>query len=325
MENLVAVVVTVALLIWGVCFLFSLLIWGVQGLFSLLRKRRNSAVTVALLICWGLGGENKVANLGGVVAVVVLLIWAVCFLFSLLIWGVQSLFSLLRKLRNSAVVTNFHRNVLAEMGGSESKMKDSERDEWELSDHVYSAQSNIQFSSPSLDLHSDFKCQKEAKGNSAPTSKWEKPEPGTTKLNTNAACLKEANSISAPTSKWEKPESGTIKLNTDGAPGRIGGLLRDSSGKVTSFFSMKTEFKDSDLFEMQAIKVGLLQATREKIQRLWVESDHESSVDLINGHSNSSGQKSGERKVLLKEICDLLREFEWTKVTHSKKSGKWSS
>ncbi|XP_077216390.1 uncharacterized protein LOC143850967 isoform X3 [Tasmannia lanceolata] len=240
MENLVAVVVTVALLIWGVCFLFSLLIWGVQGLFSLLRKRRNSAVTVALLICWGLGGENKVANLGGVVAVVVLLIWAVCFLFSLLIWGVQSLFSLLRKLRNSAVVTNFHRNVLAEMGGSESKMKDSERDEWELSDHVYSAQSNIQFSSPSLDLHSDFKCQKEAKGNSAPTSKWEKPEPGTTKLNTNAACLKEdfeyltveSNFREITKNKnWEKPQLGTIKLNTDAACynkhncGRIGGLL----------------------------------------------------------------------------------------------------
>ncbi|XP_077216901.1 uncharacterized protein LOC143851380 isoform X2 [Tasmannia lanceolata] len=120
----------------------------------------------------------------------------------------------------------------------------------------------------------------------------------------------------------EKPESDTIKLNTDAARydeerncGRIGGLLRNSSGSVISFYSIKTELSNVDVLELQAIKEGILQAARENVQRLWVESDCKSVVDVING----SCKCSKKNREPVEEIRLLLEKFPWKKVTSCKR------
>ena len=94
----------------------------------------------------------------------------------------------------------------------------------------------------------------------------------------------------APTCRWEKPEFGCTKLNTDGsesrrkAIARYGGLLRDHNGDPLCAFVSKALIYTNDTFsvEIWAVWRGLVLAYGLGVRVIQVESDSLSFVNTIN-------------------------------------------
>ncbi|XP_022773026.1 uncharacterized protein LOC111315515 isoform X2 [Durio zibethinus] len=117
--------------------------------------------------------------------------------------------------------------------------------------------------------------------------------------------------------KWQKPEIGCIKLNTDGSVdpenSGFGGLFRDYKGDPLCAFVSKAPQDDIFLVELWAIWRGLVLALGLGIKVIWVESDSMSVVKTIN-REQQYGAKSSR---CLKQIWKLLTKFENHRVTHS--------
>ena len=87
------------------------------------------------------------------------------------------------------------------------------------------------------------------------------------------------NSISL---KWQKPNAGWQKLNTNGASllqdGGMGFIIRNHLGDCQAEGQQYIQGKSDD----HAIKIGLKVAISRKITHLTLESDSSSIVDLLN-------------------------------------------
>ncbi|BAT99172.1 putative ribonuclease H protein [Vigna angularis] len=89
--------------------------------------------------------------------------------------------------------------------------------------------------------------------------------------------------------KWKKPEAGWVKLNVDGSQDLFkgpsagcGGVVRDSSGKWVGGFAKKLGSSlKAHQTELQAILTGLQFASRMKLKKVVLESDHNSAVRMV--------------------------------------------
>ncbi|XP_077210322.1 uncharacterized protein LOC143845798 [Tasmannia lanceolata] len=122
--------------------------------------------------------------------------------------------------------------------------------------------------------------------------------------------ITQASRFLARSCTWEKPKPDTVKLNTDASSygdwGSIGGLLRDSEGSLISAYSINVpQLNDLTQLEFEAIRVGVEQAIRRNFRRIWVESDSEPAVKILNG-----GTCPAEAKDLVDEILHLSKKFQ---------------
>ena len=95
--------------------------------------------------------------------------------------------------------------------------------------------------------------------------------------------------------KWEKPELGWLKLNTDGswnaASGKAigGGLIRDSLGNWVVGFTRKLGSVNSFSVEIWALRDGLMLCHQMNLPAIIIELDAKALVDALNNprYSNS--------------------------------------
>ncbi|KAK7307034.1 hypothetical protein VNO77_39734 [Canavalia gladiata] len=87
---------------------------------------------------------------------------------------------------------------------------------------------------------------------------------------------------------WTKPEIGWVKLNVDGSRDHsgpsagCGGVLRNASGTWCNAFALKLDpIYEAHETELQAILVGLERAFKMNVEKLIVESDNESMVNMV--------------------------------------------
>ncbi|KAF6149149.1 hypothetical protein GIB67_026005 [Kingdonia uniflora] len=116
---------------------------------------------------------------------------------------------------------------------------------------------------------------------------------------------------------WDKPDAGWTKLNTDGSldleNARLGGLLRDYMGNPICAFVSNTTRDGIFSLELWAIWRGLVLAQGHGIKAVWVESDSESVVKVINKEISYPPYAHS----CLTHIWKLLKRFEKHRVTHS--------
>ncbi|XP_042041287.1 uncharacterized protein LOC121786724 [Salvia splendens] len=88
--------------------------------------------------------------------------------------------------------------------------------------------------------------------------------------------------------KWHPPERTWIKLNTDGAffeatnKGGGGGLVRDHNGKLLAAFATPLVVQSALEAKLMAIHYGLEVAKAFNLP-IWIESDAEQAIKLLNG------------------------------------------
>ena len=91
--------------------------------------------------------------------------------------------------------------------------------------------------------------------------------------------------------RWEKPEKGWWKLNTDGSWNATlgsaagGGLIRDSWGKWVAGFTRKLGSANSFTAEVWALRDGLMLCDQRKLPAVIVEIDAKALVDAFNNPS----------------------------------------
>ncbi|XP_077246059.1 uncharacterized protein LOC143885903 [Tasmannia lanceolata] len=85
---------------------------------------------------------------------------------------------------------------------------------------------------------------------------------------------------------WQKPDPGWSKLNSNASltdsEGSIGGIIRDHIGTTTALFSSQKAKSEINILELQAISHGLELAKSKNICKIWVESDSLSAVETIS-------------------------------------------
>lgn len=115
-------------------------------------------------------------------------------------------------------------------------------------------------------------------------------------------CADQAKSISCKSIKkirWEKPEVGWMKLNTDGASNPLlgsaggGGLIRDEDGKWVAGFARKIGKVDSFLAELWALRDGLILCHHMNVAAVVIELDAKALVDAFTNPSYSNTVSSG--------------------------------
>ena len=88
--------------------------------------------------------------------------------------------------------------------------------------------------------------------------------------------------------KWERPESGWLKLNTDGSFDDLlgnaggGGLIRDEQGQWVAGFTRKIGKTNSFMVKAWALRDGLVLCNQMKVSKVIVESDAKAVVDALN-------------------------------------------
>lgn len=91
--------------------------------------------------------------------------------------------------------------------------------------------------------------------------------------------------------RWEKPDMGWFKLNTDGAANGSagnatgGGLIRDDCGNWVMGFSRKIGRVDSFVAEIWPLRDGLQLCRQLNIDAIVIELDAKSLVDVLNNSS----------------------------------------
>lgn len=113
------------------------------------------------------------------------------------------------------------------------------------------------------------------------------------------------------------------KLNVDeaskGNPGEAGsgGLIRDSNGDFLVGFAYFLGINSSVHAETKAIYLGLKLAQELNILSIWLESDSELLVKILNGHSAPPWSIS----YLVDEILTLIKLFNVCLISHIYREG----
>eukprot|EP00267_Zea_mays_P028112 XP_008657711.1 uncharacterized protein LOC103637257 [Zea mays] len=124
--------------------------------------------------------------------------------------------------------------------------------------------------------------------------------------------------------KWSPPPRGWFKLNFDGsvyhdgsARASVGGVIRDSAGRVVLAFAEQTEHSTVGIVEARAMIRGLRLALGLRLQRLVVEGDDLVLVQLLRGEETQTRIPAA----LHEEILGLLRCFSGCDVRHVYREG----
>ena len=118
--------------------------------------------------------------------------------------------------------------------------------------------------------------------------------------------------------RWNKPEEGWFKLNTDGAslgnPGKAGGggVIHNCNGNWVKGYKRRVGVATSIIAEFWALRDGLILADQLGITHLAVELDVKVIVQLVLSNNNSSRAYSP----LLNDCRFLLSRFQHFKVNH---------
>ncbi|XP_019158195.1 PREDICTED: uncharacterized protein LOC109154910 [Ipomoea nil] len=123
--------------------------------------------------------------------------------------------------------------------------------------------------------------------------------------------------------RWEPPQPGWLKLNTDGAMksstgiASAGGVIRDEHGRWVKGFSTKVGATDSFSAELWGLREGLRLCLSEGIEKIWVEMDSATVVAIMN-----NGTCKGETVVaLIKDCFDLINKFNTVRISHIMREG----
>ena len=87
--------------------------------------------------------------------------------------------------------------------------------------------------------------------------------------------------------RWEKPQPGWVKLNTDGASGPgldrtgCGGIIRDERGQWIMGFSRRIGVANSITAELQGLRDGLHLCCSRDFDSLEVEIDAKAILDAL--------------------------------------------
>ena len=111
--------------------------------------------------------------------------------------------------------------------------------------------------------------------------------------------------------KWERPESGWLKLNTDGSFDDLlgnaggGGLIRDEQGQWVAGFTRKIGKINSFMAEAWALRDGLVLCNQMKVSKVIVELDAKAVVDALNNqgsHNSAFSPLFNDRRQLASNI-----------------------
>jgi ribonuclease HI len=124
--------------------------------------------------------------------------------------------------------------------------------------------------------------------------------------------------------RWTPPPRGWFKLNFDGsvynggsARASIGGVIRDSAGRVVVSFAEKTEHSTVGVVEARALRRGLLLARELGLDRVVAEGDDQVLVQLLRGEETQTRIPVAMQE----EIVSLLRGFRGRDVRHVYREG----
>ena len=120
---------------------------------------------------------------------------------------------------------------------------------------------------------------------------------------------------------WTLPPTGFFKLNTDGfACGSLGmasagGLIKDSKGVWVASFNRGIGLTHALVAELWGLWDGLALAKNLNIKYLFVETDAQAVVNIINSHSGTT--TSHHPHIALISNCrSLLQYFEEVRISH---------
>ena len=118
--------------------------------------------------------------------------------------------------------------------------------------------------------------------------------------------------------KWERPQRGWFKLNTNcsllGNPGMSGGggILRNNAGLWVHAFSRHIRIATSFLAELWALRDGLIMCQNLQINALEIELDAKIIANLMNDSSNTNAVNS----TMVADCRLLISQVPQVKVTH---------
>ncbi|KAF7832302.1 putative ribonuclease h protein [Senna tora] len=124
--------------------------------------------------------------------------------------------------------------------------------------------------------------------------------------------------------KWVAPTDGWFKLNTDGSclgnPGDMAaaGIIRDQFGNWVSGFSKHLGFGNSLKAEMWALALGIKLAKDLACERLVVESDSMSTVNMLSDQNTCISHALG---ALIHYCRSILRDFSDVQIRHTFREG----
>src|SRR4051812_39435653 len=122
---------------------------------------------------------------------------------------------------------------------------------------------------------------------------------------------------------WKRPSPNVIKLNVDGAsknnPGEagIGGIFRDFFGNLIMGFASYLGTASFILAEAKALWLGLFFAQQLGFNSLWIESDSEIIVKLLNDPKDMIWSIEH----ILDDIFDPLKSLTSFQVSHIHREG----
>lgn len=127
--------------------------------------------------------------------------------------------------------------------------------------------------------------------------------------------------------KWTAPEEGWLKLNSDGAFDPIsncmaaGGSIRNHVGNWVTGFQQFLGIGNSLLAKCWGIVLGI----RLAIVNLWIESDCDILINLLNAHALNPAHHLAP---MVSYCSSSLRDFNSYKITHVLSTGRlpsWTS
>jgi ribonuclease HI len=124
--------------------------------------------------------------------------------------------------------------------------------------------------------------------------------------------------------RWTPPPPGWFKLNFDGSVyndgssrSSIGGVIRDSTGRIIVSFAEKTEHSTVGIVEARALRRGLQLARELGLDRILAEGDDLVLVQLLRGEE----MQTRIPVAMQEEIVSLLRSFRGSDVRHVYREG----
>lgn len=118
--------------------------------------------------------------------------------------------------------------------------------------------------------------------------------------------------------RWEKPEVGWMKLNTNGASDSLlglvggGGLIRDEDGRWVAGFARKIGKANSFLVELWAFRDGLVLCQQMSVPTLDIELDAKALVEAFTNPGYSNSVVSG----LFEDCKQLVTWFPKYRIKH---------
>ena len=118
--------------------------------------------------------------------------------------------------------------------------------------------------------------------------------------------------------RWERPQRGWFKLNTNcsllGNPGMSGGggILRNNAGLWVHAFSRHIRIATSFLAELWALRDGLIMCQNLQINALEIELDAKIIANLMNDSSNTNAVNSA----MVADCRLLISQVPQVKVMH---------